>query len=127
LRDAIGFSSVQADADKHSKDRWSVPEQGTRCDCRHPHFSLFAHRDRVRPMCRDLVIPTPGGVKSCRQSPADAVDRTAEFVNNVFIRLAALIAVLAYPGIAFAQGTQAVYCSSPIHGVVPMAASPASA
>ena len=34
-------------------------------------------------------------------------------MNNVFIRLAALAAVLAYPGVASAQGTLAVYCSSP--------------
>ena len=34
-------------------------------------------------------------------------------MNNVFIRLAALVAVLASPGAASAQGTLAVYCSSP--------------
>jgi len=76
-------------------------------------------------MCRVLVIPFPGGVKSCRKSPAEAVDRTGELVSNVFIRLAAFVAVLAHTGIAFVQGTQAVYCSSPIHGVVPIAGSAA--
>src|SRR2546425_10945340 len=36
-----------------------------------------------------------------------------ELVNNVFIRLAALVAVLAHSGAISAEGTLAMYCSSP--------------
>src|SRR2546429_7836528 len=55
----------------------------------------------------DSFVRFSAGVKSCRSTGG------GKLVNNVFIRLAALVAVLATPGAASAQGTLAVYCSSP--------------
>jgi hypothetical protein len=49
--------------------------------------------------------------------------RTGKLVNNVFICLAALVAVLAHPGIAFARGG----LQFANHGVVSIAASSAPA
>jgi hypothetical protein len=55
------------------------------------------------------------GVKCCRKSTPHAARRT-DLVNNVFIRLTAVLATLAHPGTAFANP-----------GIAPIAATAAPA
>jgi hypothetical protein len=116
LRDSIGFSSVQPDADKHSKDKPSVPEpRGLLQQPASPLRLVRAWRP-VQPMRLDFFIRIPAGVKSCRKGQLMLSTGWGELVNNVFIRLTALVTVLAHPGTAFAN-----------HGIVPIAASAAPA
>jgi hypothetical protein len=49
-----------------------------------------------------FLIRFSAGVKSWRRRPAHAARRT-DLVNNVFIRLTAVLATLAHPGTAFAN------------------------
>jgi hypothetical protein len=120
LRDSIGFSSVQANADKHSKDRPGVPE--SKGSLRQPAFPFLLWRSSLADASR-LLHPLSPQRRILPESLAHAFARTGELVNNIFIRLAALVAVLAYPGTASAQGG----LRFANHGVVAIAASPALA